>query len=179
MPSRVLIGTKGSPMNPNYMTRGFRANDTNDLIDIDLKCFVEGWSPEEWNKRSYDASYGITIATYYGNPVGFILFKQGLAQAIEIVKLAVKREHRLRGVSRDLLTSATAYAITKQATSIAIVIPENQVTLSGDNNLTPWLKKLRFKAETPFLKDHFRLYGELEDGVRFSCPISLREIDAA
>lgn len=150
-----------------YTVRGFRSADAVDLVDMDLKCCDMPWTSEEWSKRQYSADFGISLAMFYGTPVGFVVFQPG----VEILKLAVKEQHRRKGLSRELLEPVLDYARKNKVTSVSLIVPESTVTVSGPGNLTAWLTKLRFKPEIPFLKDHFSQFGETEDGIRFKLAV--------
>lgn len=157
-------------MNTLYAIRGGRPEDANSLLDIDIKCFEDAWTAEHWSKIGHDQDYAMSVATYFGTPIGFGVFTEREG-GVEIVKLAVKSGHRRQGVSRGLLDSGVSFARRQtNARAIFIVLPESMV-YDADRGATQWLAKLGFKATKPILKKHFTVYGEPEDGVKFTAPV--------
>lgn len=153
--------------------RGAQANDANAILDIDIKCFEDAWTPEEWTKIGQKSHHAISVATLFGAPIGFGVWRHdsGL-KGIEIIKIAVKDPHRRKGISLQLISAALDYARTREADHLFIVVPEGTV-YPGPRNVSDWLNAVKFEVsrKTPILKKHFTAYGESEDGVMFITPV--------
>jgi GNAT superfamily N-acetyltransferase len=150
---------------PFFHVRGSHYNDANYLLDIDLKCFEQAWSPDAWQALGNSRDTVISVATNFGTPVGFAVLRIEQRDVV-ILKMAVKPVARRKGVSRRLLDAARQFATENHAEWLRITVPESTI-YPGPNNLSDWLKAIGFKAITPFIKDHFNVYGETEDGVQF------------
>lgn len=143
--------------------------DMNAVLDIDIKSFDEAWSSEAWNRVYQEGNWYVSVVTYFSSPVGFAAFRvEGSELLIE--KIAVKHPFRRCGASLLLVASGNEIAHRRQCKAIAIVVRESSI-YPGEDSLLDWLKALALKATTPFLKDHFNSYGDLEDGVK--CVASL------
>jgi ribosomal protein S18 acetylase RimI-like enzyme len=151
---------------PFFHVRGANPNDTNYLLDIDIKSFENPWSPEEWQSLGIQRDMCISVATHFGTPVGFAVFKLDQRDVV-IQKLAVKPVARRQGVSRRLLDAANQYARDNSAEWLRLTIPESAIYPDHPNSLIDWLKAAGFKAITPFVKNHFTTFGNHEDGVQF------------
>jgi len=164
---------------PLFALRGGKSDDANDLLDIDIKCFESAWAPEEWARIGHSPEYAISVATYYGTAVGFGIFRRAKDSVdVEIVKIAVKAQHRRHGIANMLIGAASEYgrAVSVKSVKLAnkppvmfIIVPESTI-YPGPANTSEWLAKSGFKAVKPFLKKHFTAYGDAEDGVKFTAP---------
>lgn len=154
-------------MNTLYTVRGGRPEDANQLLDIDIKCFEQAWSADDWSRVGFDKAYAISVATYFGTPIGFAIIRE-TDEGTELLKLAVKRGHRGNGISRELVDAVVSFARQQTiAREMYIIVPESMV-YEPSPNVVDWLVKFGFKATKPILKRHFTIYGEPEDGVKFS-----------
>ena len=152
----------------------FRAAEERDahyLIDIDIKCFDYAWMPEDWRQAS-KTCVG-TVATWYGTPIGMAIFAKTEAGDIEIVKIAVKKPYRNRGVASQLLLNCAIYAREIHIPRMVMLVPEGRLRPGEPDDISTWLTKLGFRAQAPLLRDYFTFYGQAEDGVLFSLPIPL------
>lgn len=150
---------------PFFHVRGQSPNDVNYLRDIDLKSFEAPWSDEQWTDLGLQGSTAISVATNYGTPVGFGVFRIEQRDVVAL-KIAVKPVARRQGVSRRLLDAGRQFAKENQAEWLRITVPESTI-YPGPYSLQPWLEASGFKAITPFLKNHFTVMGQPEDGVSF------------
>jgi GNAT superfamily N-acetyltransferase len=140
-----------------YVVRSASRNDLTLLIDTDIKCFDTVWSKGVW-KEVLEACR-VFVALHEGKVIGFAAYQDNW-----LLKLGVKREHRRQGVSRRLL--AAGLGVTK-GRGVYTVVPESSLMPGDPYDLSLWLKKLGFSLQRPFLRDHFTLYGQTEDGVPF------------
>ena len=106
-------------------------------------------------------------------PVGMAVFYNDFMGSIEIVKVAVKRPYRNMGIARRLIFNCILYARELYATRLVMIVPESKLRPGEPDDLSEWLKALRFRAQVPLLKDYFTFYGEPEDGVVFTLPVPL------
>lgn len=145
--------------------REARTEDSNDLMDIDIKCFDNPWTGDDWSGFNRNAGTLVYVAAVFGTPIGFIVFQtdQKLKQ-VEILKIAVKDSGRQQGASRQLLMIAEDFAIGRKAPTLTIVVPESSLYTGP---LGKWLTATGFQGTKPFIKNRFVAYGESEDGVKF------------
>jgi len=157
---------------PQYFNiRGANSEDANTIIDIDIKCFESAWSPEEWSAIGQKPGHAISVATNYGTPVGFAVFRADQERnGIQVVKLAVKEQYRGNLLSVKLLLAGSDYAKARSLNHLFIIVPESTI-YPGSKNVSDWLKAVGFEAKD-FVRNHFTAYGEQEDGVRFVHPIN-------
>lgn len=149
-------------------------SDANDLVDIDIKCFEDAWPVDEWNRIGHNADYAISVATMFGNVVGFGVFRyDGETNDVIIEKLAVKPHYRRKSASLHILAGGVDYAKIKAAKSLTIIVPESSIypVDNQPSNMAGWLTGVGFKATKPFIRRHFTAYGHSEDGVRFYAPL--------
>jgi ribosomal protein S18 acetylase RimI-like enzyme len=157
--------------NPLFQVRGAEARDANELLDLDIKCFDDAWSAEEWSRVGHSTEHAISVATYYGNLVGAGVFRQDPDSFdVEIAKLAVLKTHRRKGISWNLIQAAVAYAQNRGAANLYIIVREDAI-YPGPETLLPWLKATGFVGTKPFLKRHFTDCGNDQDGVKFVLPL--------
>jgi len=160
-------------LKPLISTRLGRSDDAGDLTDIDVKSFEISWTSEHWYelvRGSYknDSPRTITVATYYGNTVGFAVAKVHETEAI-IEKLAVKEQFRRHGAATNLLHDVIMRAEDKRLKTVALIMPESFI-YPVDGMLSPavcWATAAGLKPTRPFIKDYFTAYGEKEDGIKF------------
>jgi GNAT superfamily N-acetyltransferase len=158
--------------NPLIVIRGGLSGDANDLLDIDIKCFDTAWQPEKWSLIRYSKEYDITVATFYGAAVGFVVYHRcSDSNEVQIDKIAVKRAFRRKGVSRLLLEAVVDYAHQTNASALMLVVPESTIYPDHPENTSLWATAVGFKATRPILKDYFAAYGETDNGVKFKTPI--------
>jgi GNAT superfamily N-acetyltransferase len=152
-----------------YETRHAGPDDFRWVLDIDFKSFHEPWIPAEW--QSPDLSVG--IATCTSTPIGFSAFvlreKKGVKFA-DLYKIAVKREHRRKGLATQLLNDIVKCAGFTGARYIQTVVPEHLCVPDTVIDVTPWLAATGFKAVGVSGKT-FKYCGEKEDGFIFRLEI--------
>jgi ribosomal protein S18 acetylase RimI-like enzyme len=162
---------------PLIAVRRSRPSDTSDITDIDVKSFEIAWTNDYWyellNKASQGGNRSIFVATWYGNTVGFAVMRFDGKDAL-IEKLAVKQHYRRKGISTHLLSDATMFAQDRRCNTLSLIVPESSIYPDETGQLPVavlWAKAVGFKATIPLIKDYFKAYGEMEDGVRFTAPI--------
>lgn len=172
----LALNSRDSTVHQQFLNiRGARLDDANSIIDIDIKCFETAWSPEEWSAIGQKPGHAISVATNYGNVVGFAVFRHDSANtAIEVVKIAVKEKYRRQLISVQLLLAGAEYAHARFSQYLYIVVPESTI-YPGEKNVSNWLKAVGFEAKN-FIKKHFNAYGDTEDGVRFVHPLKKKDI---
>lgn len=165
-------------MKPYFNVRAAYPNDAMQLLDIDIKCFDNAWTPEEWDEKLRGVGHGTCIITNFGVPIAFAVFAlREDWDAIEIVKIAVKPGFRRQGLSARLLAEAFKVAEGRRF-GLVVVVPESTIDPSAESSLLPWLTAVGFKGTAPFLRKHFVIYGEVEDGVKFVMTRSQSRITA-
>lgn len=156
---------------PLFHLRGAGLADANELVDIDMKCFQDAWTPEDWGDLLHSGTHGLSVVTYFGVCVGAVVFTR-VDNAIQILKLAVKVTHRKAQVSRMLLRSVVTFAHGKGVSRLFFIVPESMI-YPGPTYMAQWALRVGFKVEMPFLRNHFSAYGDAENGVRFVSQIAL------
>lgn len=151
-----------------YHFRQADVRDTTDLVDLDVKSFDYAWSPSEWASKINDRKHIVIVASYYGTVIGFAVLRIAPTKTFVLDKLAVRKEHRRRGIGARFLKHATGEAAKRGSTHLVCIIPENQIYPTEVNITLPWLIKNKFKGTKPFIKAYFTSCGETEDGVKFT-----------
>ena len=153
-----------------FHVRQGTGNDAQHVIDIDIKCYDEPWSPEYWRVAGLD--FIINVVTYYGTPVGMSVFTSAEEadgpKFVSLLKVAGKPMFRKKGLSRMLLEPMDKYAEQIKAESIWATIPES--LCSGEHSIAGWALKVGFKA-TAIQKNYYAVLGDLEDGYIFRKPV--------
>lgn len=116
--------------------------DLNYLLDIDLKCFEDTLSLDEWRERLDDDNYSILIGTLHGKAVGFIIWQDNT-----IIRFAVKPTYRHMGIGAQLLAAVENTLIQRGKTLVTIQVPESLCVPGKTIDVSGWLRKHHFKAE--------------------------------
>lgn len=149
---------------PRIMVYEAEWKDREPLHDIDLKCFDDVWEPELWPHRFKD-DLMVFMAEIRGKEVGFAACMI-LSDGIFIDKIGVKPDYRRQGISREILMKIQARAMMqKWPHVVSITIPESTLVLPGSDNIAGWIRKIGFKAKSPFEPDYFTIHGESVAGV--------------
>lgn len=157
---------KNMPLpSPLYVMRGAVPQDANAVLDIDIKCFEDAWSPEEWSSIGHSTEHAMSVVTFYGKVVAVGVFEQAEG-GIKVRKIAVLKPHRRKGVSLLLLGAGVNYAVANKCKSLFIIVPESKV-YPGPDSAGEWLKTTGFIAQKKILPRHFKDgYGLIEDGIK-------------
>lgn len=146
--------------------RAERENDLNYLIDIDTKSFEFAWFAERWEQAL--TNNVVLVNTHWSTPVGFVVLRFHETYA-QIVKFAVKPNHRQRGLASNLIDAAYRCAGLKRVRQVQCIVPEPWL-FAEDNKLARFLQHNRLIAKPPYIRNAFTLGGETMDGVRFVFP---------
>ncbi len=139
--------------------------DLNYILDIDLKCFEDNWSYNEWRETLYDPRFGVLIGTYKGLPVGFIVWFSGTRDGL-ITRLGVKPTYRKRSVGSQLLAAVEVILIQQNIKEVRFPITESLCHPGMTYDVSRWLTTRDYKATT--LMHGTGLYcGEKEDEIVF------------
>lgn len=149
-----------------YRTQPHEIDDVQHLIDIDLKCHDEPWTPDAWRRLAADMH--IRVAVCSGRPVGFVAFTPTVGRKVSIEKLAVKSMHRRQGVGSSLLIDVLHYAENRRSKSVEIIVPETHLAPGRPYDVSEFLARNNFKAVVPFIRKHFVIDNEAVDGVKFN-----------
>ena len=142
--------------------------DIHSLVDIDLKSYVYPWSIDKWREFAADPTCVILLASLKVEPVGMCVWQKKLAtKKGEILRLAVKPSHRCQGIGTLLLRNVETEAKENNLQEIVIIVPEINCFPSHPDDVSEWLLKQGYRAVTPILKNHFRMYGSHCDGFKF------------
>lgn len=151
-------------MDVQITTREAAWSDRQLLHDMDLKIFDDVWDQEGWVEWIGE-DYMVYIAELGNLAIGFIaciILKDG----VFIEKIGVKLASRKTGASRRLLLAAQLLAETREFPSIlSVTIPETFLIPGRSEDISGWVRKVGFKAKTPFHPDYFLINGESVDGV--------------
>lgn len=133
--------------------------DLNFILDIDLKSTDDPWTIDQWRGACLNKDSYICLATYFNDPVGFIICNT----AGRILKIAIKPTFRNKGVGTKLIETIKYWAVQKNILGLGIVVPES---LCYTGNICKWLNKQGFLANG-ILKDGVKYCGIIEDGFLF------------
>lgn len=146
--------------------RQAKGEDVHYILDLDIKCFDDPWPAEHWRLASGEVN--VAVATWYGTPVGMVVFTlletQDSMRFVSMTKLAVKESFRNRGFGTMLLQTVEDFTHEVKASGICITIPESKCT--GERTPADWLAKVGFKA-VGVNRKCFEAYGVSEDGYLF------------
>jgi N-acetylglutamate synthase-like GNAT family acetyltransferase len=154
-----------------FRLRRAEATDVHHLIDIDLKCFDEVWTPEDW--RSLANTCSVVVATLHNNPIAMCVHRRHEDGYTEILKLGVKNHCRRKGVGRALIAIAMQSAIQAHSSHVFMLVPEHLLRPGEPQDVSQWLLKMGFRAEVPLVRNAFVYCGVEEAGVKFTCPVPL------
>ncbi len=159
-----------------HQLRKFTDKDANYVHDIDIKCFDNVWSREDWKAISNNNQASTWVGCYRHVPISFLVMEQQSfvlpntdqqIQALHVHKLGVQEAFRHKGVGVRLL--AFVHQQAKQHLEISWVtmsVPEWFVAPDGPKNCLGWLQKYKFKAITT-LPEPIHLYGNNYDHYLF------------
>ena len=116
-------------------------SDLNYLVDIDLKCFEDNLSLDDWRDYLLGQNYNILIGTLKTTPVGLIVW-----QSNKISKIAVKPAYRHRGVGTKLLVAVENTLMQQGFDFITLDVPESLCCPGKPIDSSNWLGNRRFKA---------------------------------
>lgn len=138
-----------------------KLGDLNYLLDIDLKCFEDSLSLEEWKIFLNDTSCNVLVGTLKGAPVGLIVWKDST-----ILKLAVKPVYRHKGIGTKLLNSVENILIQHGYGQISIDVSESLCCPGKPIDVSSWLLSRKFKADKIY-KETAIFCGQKEDTIHF------------
>ena len=133
--------------------------DINALLDVDLKATDDPWTIDHWRGACVNNDTYISLATYFNEPVGFVICNT----TGRILKIAVKPTFRNKGIGTRLIEVVKYWATENNILGLGIVVPES---LCYNNDMCKWLNKQGFLAGG-ILKDGAKYYGTVEDGFLF------------
>jgi GNAT superfamily N-acetyltransferase len=134
------------------------------LYHIDVRCFDDVWEKELW-LHWFKEDRVVYVAEADDQIVGFaacIILSDGVA----IEKIGVRPDFRLRGVSKDLLLTAHLRSQLQEWSHVlSITIPETFLCPGQPDDISGWVKAVRFRAKVPLQPDYFNINGDSIDGV--------------
>jgi len=145
-----------------------QVGDLNYLVDIDLKCFEDNISLDEWRLFFDDTSYKMLVWIIQGIPVGFIIWQENT-----IVRMAVKPVYRHRGIGAQLLSFVENRLVQQRHQTVMTNIPESLCCPGKPVDVSGWLSKRGYQAES-LQKDAAMFCGCTEDLVHFNKNLSKR-----
>ncbi len=119
--------------------------DLNYILDIDLKCFEDNWSYNEWRETLYDPRYGVLLGTYKSLPVGFIVWFSGTKEGL-ITRLAVKPAYQRKGVGSQLLSAVEVILVQQSIKEVHFPITETLCQPGQPHDVSRWLTKRGYRA---------------------------------
>lgn len=158
-----------------FSIREARQEDTHYVMDVDIKCFEYPWPAEFWGDAS--EFYKIVVGTYYGTPVAMAVYAVGSVicptfcyeapdNVFTILKLAVKKDYRRRGLGRLLANHVKGMAYAAKSDCVLSIVPESICLPGSERDASVWLRKMGFEAKH-VIPDCFQNCGESEDGYLF------------
>jgi GNAT superfamily N-acetyltransferase len=140
--------------------------ELNHLLDIDLKCFEDNISLNEWRIYLDDPTYSIMVGTIQGIPVGFIMWRGNT-----VVRLGVKSTYRKFGIGSKLLYLVENTLLQLGEKIITIKVPESLCCPGKQIDVSSWLRRRGFFAEK--LESNATVFcGIPEDLICFSKNVS-------
>ena len=113
-------------------------SDVNYLMDIDIKCFENPWTVEKWRAICSDPQIFQLVATYYGSPVGFVIWER-TPDVMNILRIGVKPSYRRNGVGEKLLRAVESSAYHLQLFRVTLLVPESLCCPGMPRDVSQWL----------------------------------------
>lgn len=139
--------------------------DFNYILDIDLKCFEDNWSYNEWRETLYDSQYGVLIGTYQGLPVGFIVWFNDGKRGI-ITRLGVKPAYRQKGVGSQLLKAVEVILIQQGVKELLFSVTESLCRPGEPYDVSKWIIEQGYRVNG-LIKGTGLYCGVKEDEIGF------------
>lgn len=136
-------------------------HDLNYLLDIDLKCFEDNWTLDEWRHQLMICNNSIFVATQGNTPVGYVLWCDE-----EITRIAVKPTYRHMGLGSKLLDAVEDELRRQGHTNVTINVPESLCCPRKPIDVSIWLIKRVFRARSMKI-DGVTFCGVKEDLICF------------
>jgi len=116
---------------PSVELRTAEVADCDVLSEIHASAFRRGWSDAEFESLLVQPGVHALLATYRNRvgrraPAGFILYRFAADEA-EVLSVAVKPEHRRRGVGRRLVEEALRHAYREGAREIHLEVEDSNL----------------------------------------------------
>ena len=152
------------------------AQDANYIYDLDLKCFDNPWSKENWAAISANSQAHAWVGCYRQVPISLVVTERqsfvppdtrNRVQSLHIHKLCVKEIFRRKGVGARLLQFVHHRAVEKVAVGwVTMTVPEWLINTDEPTNCLGWLQKYKLKALAT-LPTKIALYGKDYDQYLF------------
>jgi len=116
-------------------------SDLHYLYDIDLKCFDDNLTLDEWREYLGDAGHEILVCMLDDLPVGFVVWHVN-----DLLRLAVKPACSYLGLGTRLLRAVENILIKRGMRYMSINVPESLCCPDQSLDASGWLLKRGFKA---------------------------------
>ena len=146
-----------------------RKEDIQYVLDIDVKCFDDPWSPDKWRKDELS----VAVGTVHKTPVGVVVFEiinTRKQQCVRMDKIAVKPGFRNRGIAKALVQEVRNCCMYNGLLYIETIIPESMCVPDTPRDVTGFLSKVGFRG-FGIKRDAFTDMGQPEDGYIFRLEI--------
>ena len=136
-------------------------HDLNYILDIDLKCFEDNWTLDQWRQQLTICHNNILLAVQGNTPVGFVLWLKD-----EITRLAVKPTYRHLGLGTKLVNSVELELHAQGCKDMVIDVPESLCCPRHPIDVSLWLLRRGFRARR-LTQDSVTFCGVREGLIRF------------
>jgi GNAT superfamily N-acetyltransferase len=117
--------------------RQFQTSDLSHILDIDLKCYDDPLSLEQWRDLCQSPDVEKYTTLIEKTPMGFICWTVS-ERYVVVLRLAVKKKYQNLGVGTGFLRLADKYAKDNNLRGIRVVLPES-MCYGASVNIMKWL----------------------------------------
>ncbi len=153
-------------LTPFVSLRGPTASDVNYVLDVDVKCFDDPWTIENWREVFGDQQKFKLMATYFGSPIGFAVWER-THDSMNVIRLAVKPTYRRSGTGSQLLKAIEASAYNLQLFKVTFPVTESLCCPGDPRDVSQWLIKRGARAGSIVKNGGFYM-GKEEDAFLFN-----------
>lgn len=155
------------------MIRVHTANqgDINGMYEVDLRAY--DYPLNYLGIKHFVTHPGDFFSVIAADPsnkiIGYAVFKKDQAAGtMEIVRLGVIPKHRGQGAGKELLRAGCDWAYTCKLYEAFVIVPECKCIPRDPDDVSRWLRYQGFTATVPLLPCHFKMYGDCQDGIKFT-----------
>ena len=149
-----------------------RPTDINNIVDLDLKCYVYPLCMADWQDlvgtSGQDGSPRVVMVEVLQKPVAFGMWQHDKDKGITtVIRLGALEPFRRAGVSKILLTNCIKGSRTLKIKRLQVVAPEIHCRPGDPDDISEFLLKSGFHPTGDILNEYKTMYGDLVDGFVF------------
>ncbi len=159
-----------------------RPTDINALSSLDLKTYHYPFPLEKWKElvrqSGKPTEARVVVAEAYRRPIGFAMWQEEDDNLVRIIRIGVLPKHRRIGIGTLLIHKCVSHSMIDQKEHVVIVVPDIHCSPGDPDDVSAFLKSVKFTTTGKIVSEYCRMYGEWRDGYVFernilNDPISL------